>query len=40
VYAPNGSYAIAILSRGVGNDLRADVPLAEISLAIYEELSG
>ena len=40
VYAPNGPYAVAILSKGVGNDVRADVTLAEISLAIYEELAG
>ena len=37
VYAPNGAYAIAILSKGVGNDLRVDMALAEISLAVYEE---
>lgn len=40
VYAPNGPYAVAILSKGVGNDVRADVTLAEISLAIYEEFAG
>lgn len=39
VYAPNGPYAVAILSKGAGNDLRVDVALAEISLALYEELS-
>ena len=40
VYAPNGPYAVAILSKGVGNDVRVDVTLAEISLAIYEEMSA
>ena len=40
VYAPNAPYAIAILSKGVGNDLRVDMALAEISLAVYEELAG
>jgi len=38
VYAPNGPYAVAILSKGVRSDLRVDVTLAEISLAVYEEL--
>jgi beta-lactamase class A len=38
VYAPRGPYAIAILSKGVGNDLRVDVALAEISLAVYESV--
>ena len=40
VYAPNGPYAVAILSKGVGNDIRVDVALAEISLAVYEELAA
>ena len=39
VYAPNGPYALAILSKGVGNDLRVDVSLAEISLSLYEALA-
>jgi beta-lactamase class A len=38
VYAPHGPYAIALMSKGVGNDLRVDLALAEISLAVYEEL--
>jgi beta-lactamase class A len=38
VYAPKGPYALGILSKGVGNDLRVDVALAEISLAVYEEV--
>ncbi len=37
VYSPRGPYAIAILSRGVIPDVRVDLTLAEISLAIYEE---
>ncbi len=36
VYAPDGPYAIAVLSKQVGNDLRVDLALAEISLAVYE----
>ncbi len=40
VYAPNAPYAIALLSKGVGNDLRVDMALAEISLAIYEDWTG
>lgn len=40
VYAPSGPYAVAILSKGVGDDLRVDVALAEISLAIYETLTA
>ncbi len=40
VYAPSGPYAVAILSKGVRSDLRVDVTLAEISLALYEELAG
>lgn len=39
VEAPNGPYAIAILSRGVPSDIRTDVKIAEISLAVYEELA-
>ncbi|HKW78375.1 MAG TPA: serine hydrolase [Candidatus Limnocylindria bacterium] len=38
VYAPNGPYAIAIMSKGVRSDLRVDLALAEISLAVYEAL--
>ena len=40
VYAPNGPFALAVLSKGVGNDLRVDMTLAEIALAVYEELSA
>ena len=40
VYAPRGPYAVAILSKGVGNDLRVDVALAEISAAIYETMTS
>lgn len=40
VYAPSGPYAIAILSKGVGNDLRVDVALAEISAALYETMTS
>lgn len=39
VEAPNGPYAVAILTRGVPSDIRTDVAIAEISLAIYEDLS-
>lgn len=39
VYAPSGPYAVAILSRGVQSDLRTDLALAEVSLAVYEELA-
>ncbi len=40
VYAPSGPYAVAILSRGVANDVRVDLRLAEISLAVYEEFAA
>jgi beta-lactamase class A len=40
VYAPSGPYAIALMSKNVGNDLRVDLALAEISLAVYESLAG
>ncbi len=40
VYAPNGPYAIALLSKGVGNDLRVDMALAEMSLAVHEEFTS
>lgn len=40
VYAPQGPFALAILAKGVGNDLRVDMTLAEISLAVYEGLGG
>jgi len=40
VEAPAGPYAIAILTRGVANDIRADVAIAELSLAVYEAFAG
>ncbi len=40
VYAPRGPYSVAILSKGVGNDLRVDVALAEISAWLYETMSS
>jgi len=36
VETPSGPYAVAILSRGVPSDIRTDVRIAEISLAIWE----
>ena len=38
VYAPSGPLVIAIMSKDVRSDVRTDVELAEISLAVYEEL--
>lgn len=40
VEAPTGPYAIAILSREVPNDIRTDVRIAEISLAVYEAMTA
>lgn len=40
VEAPNGPYAVAILTRGVPSDIRTDVAIAELSLAVYEEFAG
>jgi beta-lactamase class A len=40
VYAPSGPLVIAIMSKGVRSDVRTDVELAEISLAVYEELAS
>lgn len=40
VEAPGGPYAIAILTRGVESDIRTDVRIAEISLAVYEAFAG
>ncbi len=40
VYAPDGPFALAILSKGVGNDLRVDVTLAEMALAVYEAMTA
>jgi beta-lactamase class A len=40
VEAPTGPYAVAILSRGVPSDIRTDVRIAEISLAVYEAFAG
>lgn len=40
VRAPSGPYAVAILSRGVPSDIRTDIHIAEISLAIYEALTA
>ena len=37
VYSPVGPYAAAVMSRGVRPDVRVDLSLAEISLAIFEE---
>lgn len=39
VDGPRGPYAVAILTRGVPSDIRTDVRIAEVSLAIYEELT-
>ncbi|MEK7860980.1 MAG: serine hydrolase [Chloroflexota bacterium] len=40
VYAPNGPYAVAIFSRGMPDEVMGVRALAELSLAIYEELSA
>jgi beta-lactamase class A len=40
VEAPNGPYAVAILTRAVPSDIHTDVAIAEVSLAVYEELTG
>lgn len=40
VEAPNGPYAIAVLSRGVPRDIRTDVRIAELSLAVYQEMTA
>jgi beta-lactamase class A len=40
VEAPSGPYAVAILSRGVPSDIRTDVRIAEISLAVYQTFAG
>ncbi len=39
VYAPAGPVVIAIMSKGVRSDVRTDVELAEIALALYEEFA-
>jgi beta-lactamase class A len=40
VEAPSGPYAIAILTRAVPSDIRTDVKIAEISLAVYKTFTG
>lgn len=40
VAAPGGPYAVAILSRAVPSDIRTDLLIAEISLAIYQAFTA
>lgn len=40
VYAPNGPYAVAIFSRALPDEVMGVRALAEISLAIYEEVTA